>query len=255
MPGGRLSLYGHVIQKIMKKLWLFLMVLACCNSGLLAQRIEIAPYPDAVPLSIDGLGQMYLSNTDAKTLMEHFSAEFAPFKIIPVQDKYFSGYRLCFSTVGCNVESESTDWIQVLTIDEAAALAWFQKNTPEILALPFEGLKKCLGENGHKMSDYKKLVENYRGISTKLYQQTIAPNGIQTDELTASVMMTELNLKNSPENLYASLTSGGTGESTAGNQHKQSFDPWIEWVRCFDEIQLKGYTTLIEFNEPAITPF
>ena len=239
----------------MKKLWLFLMVLACCNSGLLAQRIEIAPYPDAVPLSIDGLGQMYLSNTDAKTLMEHFSAEFAPFKIIPVQDKYFSGYRLCFSTVGCNVESESTDWIQVLTIDEAAALAWFQKNTPEILALPFENLKKCVGENGHKMLDYKKLVENYRSISTKMYQQTIAPNGTQTDELTASVMMTELTLKNSPENLYASLSSGGTGQSSKENQLSHAVDPWDLWINCFEEIQLKGYTTLIESNEPAITPF
>lgn len=239
----------------MKKLWLFLMVLACCNSGLLAQRIEIAPYPDAVPISIDGLGQMYLSNTDANTLMEHFSAEFAPFKIIPVKDKYFSGYRLCFSKESCNVEAESTDWIQVLTIDEEAALAWFQKNSPEILTLPFEGLKKCVGQNGHKMSDYKRLVENYRKISTKMYQQTIAPNGIETDELTASVMMTEFTLKNSPENLLVSLNSGGIGESATGNQHTHFVDPWEAWVNCFDEIQLKGYTTLIEFNEPAITPF
>ncbi len=239
----------------MKKFLLFLIVLACCNSGLLAQRIEIAPYPDAVPISLDGLGQMYLSNTDAKTLMEHFSAEFAPYKIIPVKDKYFSGYRLCFNTESCNTEAESRDWIQVLTIDEDAALAWFQKNTPEILTLPFEGLKKCVGENGHKMSDYNKLVENYRKISTKMYQQTIAPNGIQTNELTASVMMTEFRLKNSPENLYASLNSGGIGQSPTVNQPKQSVNPWEEWIKCFDEIQLKGYTTLIEFNEPAITPF
>ncbi|MDY0103254.1 MAG: hypothetical protein RBS07_09955 [Lentimicrobium sp.] len=239
----------------MKKFWLFLLVLAYCNSGLMAQRIEIAPYPDAVPISISGLGQMYLSNTDAKTLMEYFSAEFAPYKIIPVNDKYFSGYRLCFSSGSCNIEAESNDWIQILTIDEEAALAWFQKNTPEVLALPFEGIKKCVGENGHKMSDYKQLVENYRNISTKMYQQTIAPNGIQTDELTASVMMTELMIKNCPENLYASLSSGGTGQSSITNQHSHAIDPWNIWINCFDEIQLKGYTTLIEFNEPAITPF
>lgn len=239
----------------MNKLLLFLIVLAWCNSGLLAQRIEITPYPDAVSISIDGLSQMYLSNTDAKILMEHFSAEFAPFKIIPVKDKYFSGYRLCFSTANCEPEAESTDWVQVLTIDEEAALVWFQNNTPEILALPFEGLKKCVGENGHKMSDYNNLVENYRKVSTKMYQQTIAPNGIQTNELTASVMMTEFMLKNNPENLYASINSSGTGQSSKSDQLNNAMDPWEEWIKCFDEIQLKGYTSLIEFNEPAITPF
>lgn len=239
----------------MKKPWFLLIVLLACASFAGAQRIEIAPYPDAVPISIDGLGQMYLSNTDALTLKEHFTAEFAPDKIIPIVDNYFSGYRLCFNSGSCQSEGESGDWIQILTIDEEAALAWFGENTPEVLALPFEGLKKCIGPNGHTTADYNKMVEKYRSISSKMYPQTIAPNGMQTDELTATVQRTELRLKKNSEHMYVSLNSGGLSSSESDHPQNQTIDLWTEWIKCFDEIQAKGYISLIEFNEPAITPF
>ena len=239
----------------MKKPWFLLIVLLACALFADAQRIEIVPYPDAVPISIDGLGQMYLSNADALTLKEHFIAEFAPDKIIPVKDNYFSGYRLCFNSGSCQFEAESSDWIQILTIDEEAALAWFHQNTPEVLALPFEGLKKCIGHNGHTKADYNKMVEEYRNISSKIYPQTIAPDGLQTDELTASVQRTELRLKNSLDNLYVSLNPGGLNSSETKHPQKQSIDPWAEWIKCLEVIKTKGFITLIEFNEPAITPF
>lgn len=239
----------------MKKPWFLLIVLLACASFAGAQRIEIAPYPDAVPISIDGLGQMYLSNADALTLREHFIGEFAPDKIISVEDNYFSGYRLCFNSGSCHPEAESADWIQILTIDEEAALDWFGKNTPEVLTLPFEGLKKCIGKNGHTTADYNKTVEEYRSISGKIYPQTVAPNGMQTDELTASVQRTELRLKNNSESQYVSLNSGGMSSSEIDPLQKQTIDPWVEWIKCLDEIKAKSYTTLIEFNEPAITPF
>lgn len=239
----------------MKKLWFLLIVLLACASYADAQRIEIVPYPDAVPISIDGLGQMYLSNADALTLKDHFMAEFSPDKIIPVKDKYFSGYRLCFNSGSCEPEFGSSDWIQVLTIDEETALAWFAKNTPEILDLPFEGLKKCVGQNGHTMADFNKVVAEYRSISGKIYPQTIAPSGMQTDELTASVQRTELRLKNNPGSQYVSLNSGGMSSSEPDPLQKQTIDPWVEWIKCLNEIKARSYITLIEFNEPAITPF
>lgn len=239
----------------MKRNWFLLIVLLASTSFAGAQRIEIAPYPDAVPISIDGLGQMYLSNADALTLRDHFIAEFAPDKVIPVKDNYFSGYRLCFNSGSCQPEAESTDWIQILTIDEEAALAWFGKNTPEVLALPFEGLKKCIGHNGHTTADFNKVVEEYRSISGKLYSQTIAPDGMQTDELTASVQQTKLWLKNNSESQYVSLNSGGLTSSDTDTHQKQTIDPWSEWIKCLDEIKAKGFISLIEFNEPAITPF
>lgn len=239
----------------MKNSWLLLIVLLACSSFSRAQRIEIVPYPDAVPISIDGLGQMYLSNADALILKDHFTAEFAPDKIIPVKDNYFSGYRLCFNSGSCEPEAESSDWIQILTIDEEAALAWFHKNTPEVLALPFEGLKKCIGQNGHTSADFNKIVEEYSGISSKMYPQTISPDGLQTDELTASIHRTELRLKGCSENLYVSLNSGGLSSSENDLPKKQTTDTWGEWIKCLDELKGKGYITLIEFNEPAITPF
>lgn len=239
----------------MKSRWFLLMVLAICASYARAQRIEIVPYPDAVPISIDGLGQMYLSNTDAMILKEHFIGEFSPDKIIPVKDNYFSGYRLCFNSGNCQPEAGSSDWIQILTIDEEAALAWFTKNTPEVLALPFEGLKKCIGQNGHTTADFNNIVKEYRSISSKMYPQTTAPDGLQTDELTASVQRTDLRLKNSSAGLYVSLNSGGLSSSEMEHPQKQTIDPWAEWIKCLEGIKAKGFITLIEFNEPAITPF
>ncbi|MDY0342724.1 MAG: hypothetical protein RBR28_04070 [Lentimicrobium sp.] len=239
----------------MKKLFLFLMVLACCNTALIAQRIEIIPYPDAVSIALDGEGEMYLSNADAATLKEYFAAKFDPDKIIPIQDGYFSGYRLCFNTQSCQPGSGLADWIQVLTIDEEAAFAWFHENTPELLSLPFEGLKRCVDEKTHNMSDYNRVVRKYRHLSTKMYPQTIAPDGMQTDELTASVQMTALKIKIAAEPIFVSLNSGGAGVSTSPGLHNQNFDPWEEWIKCFDELQGKSYVTLIEFNEPTITPF
>lgn len=239
----------------MKKLWVLLMALLASASFASAQRIEIAPYPDAVPISIDGMGQMYLSNADLLALKEYFTAEFVPDKIIPVNDKYFSGYRLCFNSGSCHPETGSGDWIQILTIDEEAALACFVESTPEMLELPFKGLKECIGHNGHTTAEYNRMVKKYRGISSKLYPQTIAPNGMQTDELTATVQQTELRLKNTLEGMYASPNSEGLGSSNTDHLQKQNIDPWTEWIKCLDEIKAKGYTTLIEFNEPAITPF
>ena len=239
----------------MRRLWILLLVLACCNSGLLAQRIEIAPYPDAVSISLNGAGQMYLSNADAQTLMEYFNQEFTPDKIIPVKDDYFSGYRLCFNSPNGIPDAGSNQWIEVLTIDEQAALAWFRKSSPEFLALPFEGLKDCVGEHGHRLSDYNKVVDKYRSISGRMYQQTIAPDGTQTDELTASVQMTALKIKNAAESLYVALDYRGPGLSATPGMQKQNSDPWEEWIRCFEEIQTKGYISLIEFNEPEVTPF
>lgn len=239
----------------MKKHFLLLVALICSISTVYPQRIEINPYPDAVSISLDGEGEMYLSNADAATLMEYFAAKFDPDTIISIQDGYFSGYRLCFNTQSCQPGSGLADWIQVLTIDEETAFAWFHENTPELLSLPFEGLKKCVDEKSHKISDYNRLVRKYRHLSTRMYPQTIAPDGMQTDELTATLQMTALKIKMASEPIFVSLNSGGTGVTHSYGLNNQNLDPWEEWVKCFDELQQKSYITLIEFNEPSITPF
>lgn len=239
----------------MKNLWLLLLALVCYNTFIFAQRIEISPFPDAVPITLYGEGKMYLSNTDAETLKEYFATQFAPEKIVPVQDGYFSGFRLCFNMQSCRPGSGLADWIQVLTIDEEAAFAWFHEKNPELLSLPFVGLKKCVDEKTHKTSDYNKVVRKYRHLSTRMYPQTIAPDGMQTDELTATVQMTALKIKIAAEPIYVSLDPGGAGASFVPDLHNQNIDPWEEWIKCFEEIQSKGYISLIEFNEPTITPF
>jgi hypothetical protein len=239
----------------MQKLWLLIFFLALPSSVLFSQRVEIIPYPDAVSLSADGCGKVYLSNTDAKVLMEHFSAEFTPDKIIPVKDGYFSGYRLCFTSGSCHPQAESADWIQILTIDQDAALAWFKKNSPELLSYPFDGLKACVGENGYKMADYKEIVDRYRFISCKMYRQTIAPDGTETDEMTANIQRAVLKMSGKHEAQYVSVSSGGVFSNESSNRQNAGYNSVDEWIRCFEYIDRLGYVTLIEFNEPAILPF
>jgi hypothetical protein len=239
----------------MRKLWFFIFFLALPSSVLFSQRVEIIPYPDAVSLSADGCGKVYLSNTDAKVLMEYFSAEFSPDKIIPVKDGYFSGYRLCFTSGSCHPEAESADWIQILTIDQDIALAWFKKNFPELLSYPFDGLKSCVGSNGYKMADYKEIVERYRFISCKMYRQTIAPDGSESDEMTAYIQRTVLNIKGKNEAQYVSVSSGGIFLNESSNKQNSENNSVNEWIRCFDNIERLGYITLIEFKDPVTVPF
>lgn len=242
-----------VIHKDMKKIFVLAAVLAMSFSTIFAQRVELTPYPDAVPLSDDGLGKVYLSNTDSKVLMEFFASEYAPDKIIPIKDGYFSGYRLCF-TGGCESPgAESADWIQVLTIDEEAAFAWFMKNTPEYLTLPFEGLKSCVNKNGHKQRDYEAVVEEFKYLACRMYRQAVAPDGTESNEMNTALLHTRLTIGGKTEAMYASLESGGVFNTTEGT--KKSYDAWNDWVNCYRNLNEKGFVTLIEFNEPAITPF
>lgn len=239
----------------MRKLLTFMVLFMFPASMAFSQRIEVVPYPDAVPVSPYGYEKLYLSNTDARILMESFAAEFSPDRIIPVRDKYYSGYRLCFTGGNNSTEAESRDWIQVLTIDEDAALAWFQKNSPEKTDLPFEGLKECVGKYGHKMSDYEELVYRYRHLPCKMYTYVTGPDGTETDELTANIERVRLNTESNSESQYVSLSGGGVFfDKSQKNKYPQA-DPWTEWIKCFEDLSSRGYISLIEFNEPAITPF
>jgi len=187
--------------------------------------------------------------------MEYFVAEYSPDKVIYVKEGYFSGYRLCFTDGSCSPEAESSDWIQVLTIDEDAALLWFKKNSPEILALPFEGLKDCVGKNGYRRSDYKEVVEKFRFLACRMYSNIIGPDGIDTDEMTANLQRVRLKTDSRAENLFASLSQGGLFyEKSQISRHAQA-DPWVEWIKCFEDLSSRGFISLIEFNEPAISPY
>ncbi|KAF5028957.1 hypothetical protein DSECCO2_653610 [anaerobic digester metagenome] len=239
----------------MRRLLFFIISLMVCQTGLIAQRIDISPYPDAVSISLYGEDGMYLSNADAATLKSYFNDAFQPDKIIPIEDGYFSGFRLCFSTPECLPGVEQGNWIQVLTINEEAAFAWFNENTPELLALPFEGLKECVDGKTHTMSDYKKAYRKYCHLATRMYPHTIAPDGMLTDELTATIQMTALKIQMARQPALVSLDSGGREASKSPKYYVPDFDPWQEWIKCFDEFQQKSYVSLIEFNEPAVTPF
>jgi hypothetical protein len=88
-----------------------------------------------------------------------------------------------------------------------------------------------------------------------MYRQTIAPDGSESDEMTAYIQRTVLNIKGKSEAQYVSVSSGGIFSNESLNKQNNAHNSVDEWIKCFDYIERLGYTTLIEFNEPAIVPF
>lgn len=235
----------------MKKIFVLMVMLICGGYHTNAQRIELVPYPDAVSYNQSGLGNLYLSNTDARTLMEYFANENMPDKIIPVKEGYYSGYRLCYTMGKDDPYSESKDWIQILTIDTDAALDYMARNTPEALELPFEGLKACVG-HGYTQEDYNQVVNCYRHISCRIYRQLSTFYEGEGDEMTALLQSYRSHNDAFSGEMYA---VSGKGGGSLGSGKSAVNDPWKEWINCFKEIESRGYITLIEINEPSAIPF
>jgi len=237
----------------MNKLLLSFAILIFSGHQLSAQRIELVPYPDAVCYTESGVGNLFLSNTDARTLMEYFAAEDVPDKIIPVSESYFSGYRLCYSMGKCDPQAEAADWIQILTIDKDAALEYISGTTPDAIILPFSGLKECAGRI-HSNEEYSDILERYKHLACRIYRQVTGPDGVVTDEMTALIKSCQLRIDGSDQAMYATSGKGG-GIFRLDRQDNQGIDPWNEWINCFNAIENQGYITLIEFNQPPLAPF
>ena len=237
----------------MNKLLLSFTILIFTGHQLSAQRIELVPYPDAVCYTESGVGNLFLSNTDARTLMEYFAAEDVPDKIIPVRESYFSGYRLCYSMGKCDPLAESAEWIQILTIDKEAAIEYISRTTPDAISLPFSGLKECVGRI-HSNEEYSDILERYKHLACRIYRQVTGPDGVVTDEMTALIKSCQLRIEGSDQAMYATSGKGG-GIFRLDRQDNHGLDPWNEWISCFNAIEHQGYITLIEFNQPPLAPF
>lgn len=215
-----------------------------------AQRIELVPYPDAVPYSVNGIGRLFLSNTGAEVLLEHFISENKPDKVLEVHEGYFHGYRLCFTMGDESPEAESQDWIQILTIDADAALSYFEENSPEILSAPFTALK--VPESGLKSDEIRTIAGQYRHLACRMYRRTLDFTGEETDEMSAVIQDCLLRIDTWDSGLYVNAGPGGFRKSGISSKCP---DPYNEWLNCFDTIEKLGFVTLIEINGPALTPF
>lgn len=229
----------------MKQLVNMIVLLALTASVTKAQPVKVEPFADAVPYSIKTSSNVYFTNRNAETVKSFFENQqgLKPGRIITVDDGFYHGYRICYGSTDCENPENGSTWIQVLTIDTEECLAWYRKTNPEFLLIPFQAMKESGKKNKRMQSEFRNTFEKYQHLACRLYRLTEAQDGTERDEM--AVVQESYNMKVS-NNYDMMLASGDNGSSVINTD--PDFNMQQIWDQYLKEIDLIGFTTLIEYN-------
>ena len=233
----------------MKQLLILIISLTFVSTELKAQPEGVGPFADAVPYSLKSPSNLYLTNRDADEVKAFFTqaGKVQPNRIIAVNEGYSHGYRLCYNNSACSGSDQPASWIQVVTIDAAECLSFFEEHNPELLMAPFLGLKTLSVKQWPGDNEFSKVYDRYKHIACLLYRQSEDHEGVMANELALVIhkYSDKIDLETSQM-----LASGGEGVMLRpGNNERNEWDLWIE---CLEEIDVVGYTTLIEYSDAPI---
>jgi len=234
----------------MKQLLILIISLTFVSTELKAQPEGVGPFADAVAYDLKSPSNLYLTNRDAGAVMAFFTeaGKIQPERIIAVDEGYYHGYRLCYNSESCNDRDLPAQWIQVLTLDTRECLAWFEEYNPDLLMAPFTGLKALSGKQGHPGSEFSKVYDQYKYLACRLYRQSEDHEGGDANELALVIHKYSDKIDLETNQM---LASGGDGVMLRpGNNDRNEWDLWIE---CLEEIDVVGYTTLIEYSDAPLT--
>lgn len=243
----RITLITTTTPGTMKKLLILIISLTNISTILKAQPSRVEPFDDAVPYSLQSPSTLYLTNRDAAAVRDFFTGngKVQPERIIPVEEGYYSGYRLCYGSEACNGNHSTARWIQVLTIDSARCMLWYRKNHPELLMAPFNGLLQLSGQSRDGRKEFRKVFERYKYLACRLYRQTEDHNGLPENEMALVIRRTSGRMEMETSQM---LASGGDGVMLLPSNNLRN--QWNICIQSLEELEMAGYTTLIEYSDP-----
>jgi len=201
--------------------------------------------PDAVAFSSQPGNCMWLTNQTADQIKAYYlsNAEYKPEKIVPLADNTSKGFRLYYRHQG------SLGWqkysIKITTINLDKCVEYYKDSNPDILDIPFEGLRAEVDTYDHSLSDFKKIFKQYQYLACKLYRVSLDDKGYTMNEMDVLLKKYNDGLSIEGQNLMASDGTAAVSPSSTENVKK---DNWDYWVRFLEELDSKGYTTLIEYS-------
>lgn len=198
---------------------------------------------------------IWLSNLTAKEIKEQYEnrTDFKPEKVLPVNEKTSEGYRLYYKHQG------KRGWqkycITVTTIKTNDCIDYYKSSNPDLLMVPFKGIKELVGKFGHTSADFKKVYKKYEHLACRVYKQVPDNKGVLNDEMTVLLQKYIEGVDNYDANLMAS------GDNTAVTPVVDSTekDTWEYWLKFLDDLDKRGFSTLIEYSTCPLdqerTPF
>lgn len=201
--------------------------------------------PDVVPFSSQPGNCIWLTNQAAEQIKTFYlsRADYKPEKVVPLADKTSKGYRLYYRHQG------SLGWqkysIKITTINLDNCVAYYKDSNPDILDIPFEGLRAQVDIYDHSLSDFKKVFRQYQHLACKLYRVSVDDKGYTINEMDNLLKQYNDGLSTDGQDLMAS--DGTTAVSPSPTETVKK-DSWDYWLRFLEELDSKGYITLIEYS-------
>lgn len=230
----------------MKQFSILIILSALLTLTVKAQSARVEPFVDAVPYSLKTPSGLFLTNQDASLVKDFFNAQSTvrPDRIIAVDEGYYHGYRIFYNETNCNDHQSAASWIQVLTIDEKECIAWFEKTNPEFLMVPFLGMKELAGNHKQAKAQFGEVYNRYKKLSCRLYRQSEDTKGEEANELALVLDKYADRINQQTDQVFASNSNESL--TLPMSDHEYS---WSLWLQCLEEIEVVGYSTLIEYSE------
>ncbi|MHC1777382.1 MAG: hypothetical protein AB9834_18415 [Lentimicrobium sp.] len=234
----------------MKLLLTLIIILALSAFQTKAQPVRVEPFADAVPYSMKSSSNIYFTNQEAAVVKVFFENQsvIKPEKIIRVDDGYYHGFRICYTDSDCPDGERMSSWVQVMSINTEECIRWFEKHNPEFLMMPFTGMKETFGKNRQSQNAFNKKFNQYKYLACRLYRLSEAPEGEESDELSLVLNKYSERIGNQTGQMLASGDMNIYVNPRDNNSYNQNL-----WLQCFEELELVGYITLIEYHGDAFS--
>ncbi len=201
---------------------------------------------NAVPFSNKPGNSVWLTNMNADQVKKYYAElSIKPEKITPISDKTSDGYRLYYCQPGS--KGWQKYWIKITTVNTKNSISFYENYNPELLMVPFQGLKELVGKFGHTQADFRKIYNKYEYLACRLYKQAIDNQGNFKDEMAVLFEKYEDSLRSN----YQNLTAANNQVPIVAEEDGKEIDSWDHWVKYLEALDKCGYTTIIEYS---ITP-
>ncbi|MBK6965584.1 MAG: hypothetical protein IPH20_17080 [Bacteroidales bacterium] len=236
----------------MKQLLTLIIILALSASQIKAQPARVEPFADAVPYSMKSSSNIYFTNQEAAEVKAFFEnqSDLKPERIIRVDDGYYHGFRLCYTAGDCPGPERMSSWIQVMTINTEESIRWFEKNNPEFLMIPFQGMKNTFGRNRQSHAEFDEKFNRYKYLACRLYRLSEVSDGNESDELSLVLNKYSERISNQTSQMLASGDMNMYVNPRENNSYNQNL-----WLQCLEELELVGYITMIEYHGDVFSEY
>ena len=230
----------------MKQLLSLIILLFVVSNFSFGQTAVYEPFADAIPFRINSPTTFFLTNQDAEAVKAFFEQpEFIqPEKIECLSNGYYSGYRLCYNRAACENQKVRSEWIQVYTINTDECIRWYEDNNPDFLMVPFQNIRSITDKRNNKKESFTDIFNQYKHLACQLYRQSKDSDGQDESELSLVLQK------------YYSKINYQTGQMLVSGDKDVFSQPlsnadynWNLWMQCLEEIDVVGYTTLIEYSD------